>query len=200
MYFQSLAAALLLSLGVVADVNSSTATHHVASAVQPPQHWQHNNLVRSINLEKGYAREYVNVVIENISPEAQDEYYIPFEADRMGRVGSLEVKDKKLAGSVPFVVDLLGNDAYRSVLALLLVLGILLTLVKCHPVLPSPPSQATSSLRTTDSHDLLCHPLLAGAHANSHWSSRQAIPHLLIQRLPLDPIQDSEAEDQAEVP
>jgi oligosaccharyltransferase complex subunit alpha (ribophorin I) len=113
MRFTNLAAATLLAIGTYADANASQATHQVTSAFQPPQHWQNNNLVRSINLEKSYPREYVNVVIENISPSPQDEYYIPIQGDLVGKVGSLEVKDKKAAGQAPFVVELLGNDAYR---------------------------------------------------------------------------------------
>jgi len=115
MQLRSWTATALLLVGALADVNASSATHQVLSAYRPPQHWQNNNLVRSINLEKSYPREYVNVVIENISPEAQDEYYIPFDTNQVGSVGSLEVKDKKLAGSAPFVVDLLGNDGLRCV-------------------------------------------------------------------------------------
>lgn len=112
MYIQSWAATLLLSVGVLAQINTTTS-QQIQSAFKPPQHWQNNNLVRSINLEKSYPREYINVVIENISPSPQDEYYIPFEGDRVGRVGSLEVKDKKLAGSRPFEVESLGSDAMR---------------------------------------------------------------------------------------
>ena len=115
MQLTSWAATALLAVCALADVNASAATHQILSAYKPPQHWQNNNLVRSINLEKSYPREYVNVVIENISPEAQDEYYIPFDTNQVGSVGSLEVKDKKLAGSAPFVVDLLGNDGLRYV-------------------------------------------------------------------------------------
>lgn len=116
MHLRSWATALLLSVGALAQANNATASsQHIESAFRPPQHWQHNNLVRSINLEKSYPREYVNVVIENISPSPQDEYYILFEGDRVGRVGSLEVKDKKLAGSRPFAVQLLGSDAFRCV-------------------------------------------------------------------------------------
>lgn len=113
MYIRNWAAALLLSVGALAQVNTTSSSQHIQSAFRPPQHWQNNNLVRSINLEKSYPREYINVVIENISPSPQDEYYIPFEGDRVGKVGSLEVKDKKAAGSKPFVVELLGSDAFR---------------------------------------------------------------------------------------
>jgi len=113
MYIRSWAAALLLSVSALAQVNSTSSSQQIPSAFRPPQHFQNNNLVRSINLEKSYPREYINVVIENISPSPQDEYYIPFEGDRVGKVGSLEVKDKKAAGSKPFVVELLGSDAFR---------------------------------------------------------------------------------------
>jgi len=116
MYIRNWAAALLLSVGTLAQVNTTSSKQHITSAFRPPQHFQNNNLVRSINLEKSYPREYINVVIENISPSPQDEYYIPFEGDRVGKIGSLEVKDKKAAGSKPFVVESLGSDAFRYVI------------------------------------------------------------------------------------
>lgn len=62
---------------------------------KPPQHFRNVNLVRNINLEKSYARETINVVIENISEEPQSEYYLPFEQGVIGRVGGVEVRDKK---------------------------------------------------------------------------------------------------------
>lgn len=62
---------------------------------KPPQVFQNVNLVRNTNLDKGYVRETINIVIENIDQEAQSEYYLPFEYDVMAKVGGLEVRDKK---------------------------------------------------------------------------------------------------------
>jgi hypothetical protein len=161
MHFTSWAAATLLAIGTYADANASMATHQVTSAFQPPQHWQHNNLVRSINLEKSYPREYVNVVIENISPSPQDEYYIPVQGDLIGKVGGLEVKDKKATGQIPFVVELLGNDAfrYRASRVVHSKVAIKLTPHKLDTVLPRSSSKASRSIRTTNSHNLLRHTL-----------------------------------------
>ena len=60
------------------------------------------NLVHVISLEKNYAKESVNVVIENIASSPQDEYFLPFTADQMSRLGGLEVKDRKDADAGPF--------------------------------------------------------------------------------------------------
>ena len=160
MQLRSWTATALLVVGALADVNASTATHQVLSAYRPPQHWQNNNLVRSINLEKSYPREYVNVVIENISPEAQDEYYIPFDTIQSGSVGSVEVKDKKQAGA-PFVVDLLGNDALRYVdlqssSCCMLMVSQLYSNVSC------PPTETSCTIRTANTHHLIRCPFRTG--------------------------------------
>lgn len=55
----------------------------------------------------------VNVVIENTSKEPQDEYYIPFTADQIQRVGGLEVKDKKDADAGIFKVAIIEYDKER---------------------------------------------------------------------------------------
>ena len=61
----------------------------------PPQVFQNVNLLRNINLEKAYARETINVVIENVDAQPQDQYFLPFAGDIIGKVGGLEVRDKK---------------------------------------------------------------------------------------------------------
>jgi oligosaccharyltransferase complex subunit alpha (ribophorin I) len=62
---------------------------------KPPQAFQNVNLVRNTNLDKGYVRETINVVIENVDKEPQSEYYLPFEYDVIAKVGGMEVRDKK---------------------------------------------------------------------------------------------------------
>ncbi len=64
---------------------------------QPPPVFQNLNLVRNTNLDKGYVRETINVVIENVDKQPQSEYYLPFEYDVIAKVGGMEVRDKKNA-------------------------------------------------------------------------------------------------------
>ncbi|KFY25933.1 hypothetical protein V493_04359 [Pseudogymnoascus sp. VKM F-4281 (FW-2241)] len=95
----SLATAVLSFAG--AALSKSTITKPASSqnilpsTFTPPQVFKNTNIIRSINLEKSYPRNVVNVVIENISPEAQDEYYIPFTTQQAERLGNFEVKDNK---------------------------------------------------------------------------------------------------------
>lgn len=79
----------------------------------PPQVFRNVNLVHIVNLEKSYPREAINVVIENISKEPQDEYYIPFTKDQMERIGSVEVKDKKDVEAPSFLVEAAEIDMER---------------------------------------------------------------------------------------
>ena len=83
------------------------------SSFKPPQVFKNTNLVHIINLERGYPKELVNVVIENTSKEPQDEYYIPFTAAQIEKVGTLEVKDKKNADSGLFEVAQVEYDTQR---------------------------------------------------------------------------------------
>jgi oligosaccharyltransferase complex subunit alpha (ribophorin I) len=73
-----------------------TSNSVLPSTFKPPQVFRNVNLVHIINLEKGYPKETVNVVIENIASTPQDEYFIPFTAEQMEKIGGLEVKDKKV--------------------------------------------------------------------------------------------------------
>ncbi|GAM85728.1 hypothetical protein ANO11243_037360 [Dothideomycetidae sp. 11243] len=79
------------------NITDQISRQILPSSFTPPQVFQHNNLVRTISLAKSYAKETVNVVVENVDKEAQSEYYIPFEASTIARVGSVEVKDKNNA-------------------------------------------------------------------------------------------------------
>lgn len=80
---------------------------------KPPQAFRNVNLVRNVNLEKAYPRETVNVIIENVSEEPQDEYYLPFEASLISRIGGFEARDKKAPGQAPFEVEVVEYDKYR---------------------------------------------------------------------------------------
>lgn len=97
-----------------ADSNLTHESRNILpSAFKPPQNFRNVNLVRNINLEKSYPRETLNVVIENISKEPQTEYYLPFEQGTLGRVGGLEVKDKKEPEKGGFVAEVAEVDPFR---------------------------------------------------------------------------------------
>ena len=114
MKFSAVAAACLSLLShVVADAPKSRIL--LPSTFEPPQVFQHVNLVRTISLEKNYAKETINVIIQNTSEEPQDEYYLPFTGEKMERVGGLEVRDKKDETVTGFVVDATEFDTYRYV-------------------------------------------------------------------------------------
>ena len=89
-----------------------TSRHILPSTFKPLQHFQNVNLLRNINLEKGYVREVVNVVIENIDKKPQSEYYIPFPLESISKVGGLEVRDKKDASLPAFRNQLVEYDPY----------------------------------------------------------------------------------------
>lgn len=93
--------------------NVSHESRNILSSFTPPPHFRNVNLVRNVNLEKGYPRETLNVVIENVHKTAQADYFIPFEQGLIGRIGGLEVKDKKQPERTGFSVDVVGYDASR---------------------------------------------------------------------------------------
>jgi oligosaccharyltransferase complex subunit alpha (ribophorin I) len=90
-----------------------TSRVHLPSNFKPPQVFKNVNLVHILNLERGYPRELVNVVIENTSEELQDEYFIPFTSQQMETIGGLEVKDKKNADDGLFDVKAVEYDTQR---------------------------------------------------------------------------------------
>lgn len=99
-----------------AESNLSTppSSHQILpNNFKPPQVFKNANLMRNINLEKGYVRETINVVIENIDAKEQDTYYIPFKAEAIGNVGGLEVRDKKDAEKPVFHSEVVEYDPYR---------------------------------------------------------------------------------------
>jgi hypothetical protein len=94
-----LSAALALLLGSArAESNLTTpqsSQHVLQGDFKPLQVWENTNLVRNTNLEKGYVRETINLVIKNTDKSPQSDYYIPVDYDSIGRVGGFEVRDKK---------------------------------------------------------------------------------------------------------
>ena len=83
---------------------------------KPPQVWKNVITVRNINLDKGYVRETSNIVVENVDKgkNPQSEYYLPFEYDLIGKVGGLEVRNKKEPSKPKFQVDLVEQEAVLS--------------------------------------------------------------------------------------
>lgn len=96
------------------NLSQSLSSHQILpDNFKPPQVFKNANLLRNINLEKGYVRETVNVVIENIDVKEQDTYYIPFKAEAIGNVGGLEVRDKKDPEKPAFRSEVVEYDPYR---------------------------------------------------------------------------------------
>ncbi|KAI9369273.1 Ribophorin I [Aspergillus egyptiacus] len=82
---------------VSADATSASSKTLFPADFKPPQSFKNVNLVRNTNLEKGYARETVNVVVENVDKLPQSDYYLSFPTELFDRVGGLEVRNKKEA-------------------------------------------------------------------------------------------------------
>lgn len=101
----SLLGSTLAAQSNVTDKQSQQILH---SDFKPPRVFENVNLVRTTNLEKGYVRETVNVVVSNIDSKPQSEYYLPFEYDTVGKIGGIEVRDKKDASKPAFSVRLAG--------------------------------------------------------------------------------------------
>ena len=96
------------------NVSSPLSSHQILpDNFKPPQVFKNANLLRNINLEKGYVRETVNLVIENIDSKDQEHYYIPFTAAAIGNVGGLEVRDKKNPEIPAFLSEVVEYDPYR---------------------------------------------------------------------------------------
>lgn len=110
-------AAVLLAAAsrcLAADPNVAPSSRQILPATfQPPQVFKNADVARIIDLQKGYIRESVNVVIENVSKEPQSEYYIPFEVDKIGKVGGLQVRDKQGAEKPAFDAEVVEYDAAR---------------------------------------------------------------------------------------
>ncbi|KAK8206869.1 dolichyl-diphosphooligosaccharide--protein glycosyltransferase subunit 1 [Zalaria obscura] len=82
------------------------------STFKPPQVFRNNNLVRTVNLEKEFPRETINVVVENVDNAPQQDYYLPFEQGLIARVGGLEVRDKTNPDSPFATAEIVGFDTY----------------------------------------------------------------------------------------
>ena len=101
-------AALCSLLGPVVAASNLTSPQSsqqiLTGEFRPPQVFENVNAVRNTNLEKGYARETLNVVVKNVDKQAQSEYFLPFQYGVMGKVGGFEVRDKRNADKGRFEV------------------------------------------------------------------------------------------------
>jgi len=93
-----------------------TSRNVLPANFKPAPNFKNVNLVHVINLEKSYPKESVNVVIENIASTDQDEYYIPFTAEQMEKIGGLDVRDRKALDAPPFYVEAVEIDSSRYAL------------------------------------------------------------------------------------
>jgi oligosaccharyltransferase complex subunit alpha (ribophorin I) len=103
-----LAAVAGVLLGCVADSNltePAKSRQILQGDFRPPKVFQNVNLVRNTNLDKGYVRETINVVVENVDTQPQSDYYLPFEHEVMSKVGGIEVRDKKNLEKGSFQVE-----------------------------------------------------------------------------------------------
>jgi oligosaccharyltransferase complex subunit alpha (ribophorin I) len=101
-------------LGCVAESNltkSANSQQILQGDFRPPKVFQNVNLVRNTNLDKGYVRQTINVVVENVDKQPQSDYYLPFEYEVMGRVGGIEVRDKKNPEKGKFQIEAAGTPA-----------------------------------------------------------------------------------------
>ncbi|CBY01811.1 hypothetical protein IAQ61_006405 [Plenodomus lingam] len=106
-----------LSSFACAELNTSEpllSKQLLPSTFKPPQVFKNANLVRTTNLDKAYPRETINVIIENIDSKPQSEYYLPFEASLLSKIGGFEVRDKKAVEKGKFKVDVVGLDQDSS--------------------------------------------------------------------------------------
>ncbi|TPX16440.1 uncharacterized protein E0L32_003734 [Thyridium curvatum] len=106
--------ALLSLVSLVSPTRAAAADDasqaKLPATFKPAQVFKNANLVHVISLERNYVKESINVLIENIDSKPQDEYYLPFTADQMSRLGGLEVKDRKDANAGPFGVEAVEFD------------------------------------------------------------------------------------------
>ena len=107
-----LLAATFCQAGIAAA--ETLSSHQILPAnFKPPQVFKHVNLVRTLNLDKSYVRERINVVVENVGKEPHTEYYIPFDAATISHVGGLEVREKDETTKPALTAEIVEYDADR---------------------------------------------------------------------------------------
>lgn len=114
--FAASISALLTSAAAQSNLSSPLSSHIILpDSFKPPELFKNVKILRNINLEKGYIKVTINAVIENIDAKPQAEYYIPFKAELISKIGGLEVRDKKDPAKPPFKVETAQYDPFRSV-------------------------------------------------------------------------------------
>jgi oligosaccharyltransferase complex subunit alpha (ribophorin I) len=113
--FSAFLSLLSLASAAGADRKSSSTSTTLPATFKPPQVFRNANLVHVISVEKNYVKESINVLVENIDKAAQQEYYVPFTADHMSRLGGVEVKDRKDSSAGPFLAEAVDIDQERLV-------------------------------------------------------------------------------------
>ncbi|EXA52802.1 oligosaccharyl transferase complex subunit OST4 [Fusarium oxysporum f. sp. raphani 54005] len=98
-----------------ATTDSKTSKVILPVDFKPPQVFKNANLVHVISLEKTYVKEQINVLVENVAKEPQTEYYVPFTAEQLPRIGGFEVKDRKDANAGPFVAETVEYNSLSDV-------------------------------------------------------------------------------------
>jgi oligosaccharyltransferase complex subunit alpha (ribophorin I) len=114
MRLSRLATVASVFLGCVADSNltkPASSQQILHGDFKPPKVFQNVNLVRNTNLDKGYVRETINVVVENVDKQPQSDYYLPFEYGVISKIGGIEVRDKKNPEKGKFQVETAGMSA-----------------------------------------------------------------------------------------
>jgi oligosaccharyltransferase complex subunit alpha (ribophorin I) len=111
--FSAFLSLLSLASAASSDRKSSSTSTTLPATFKPPQVFKNANLVHVISVEKNYIKENINVLVENIDKAAQDEYFVPFTADQMSRLGGVEVKDRKDSSAGPFVAETVEFDQER---------------------------------------------------------------------------------------
>lgn len=100
-------------LGLLAGPCSALSVASLPADFKPPPVFKNNNLVHVVSVEKSFAREQINVLVENVSGKPQDEYFVPFTADQIARLGGIEAKDRKDDTIGPFGVDRVEYSSQR---------------------------------------------------------------------------------------
>ncbi|KAL5614376.1 hypothetical protein BROUX41_004482 [Berkeleyomyces rouxiae] len=100
----SVFAGLLTSVAAQADIVVSRTVVQQPASFTPPAVFKNNNLVRIVSLERNFARETVNVQIQNIDKKPHDEYFLAFDSAEFPRVGGLEVKNKRDSEAGEFAI------------------------------------------------------------------------------------------------
>ena len=113
-YLTAFLCQLLTLCAAETNLTTPLSSHQILpNNFKPPQVFKNVNLLRNINLEKGYVRETINVIIENTDSKPQETYFIPFKAEIIGKIGGFEVRDKKNPEKPVFSSEAVEYDPYR---------------------------------------------------------------------------------------